>query len=182
LRCGITGFWEIEGEKREILTDIVVKTTSAFSHRGPDSKGFYVDEKSSIALGHRRLTILDLSERGHQPMEYFSGRYAIIYNGEIYNYKDLSKKIKDNFNIDFKCNSDTGVLLAGFEVWGIEQTLKKINGMFTFALWDKKEKKLYLSRNGIGIKPLYYGVQGKILFILKKPPSLKVVMAKWFYH
>lgn len=96
--CGITGFWEIEEEKREILTDIVVNMISTLSYPGPDGKGFYVDEKSVIALGHRRLAILDLFERGRQPMESFSGRYVIVYNGEIYNYKDLSKEIKDNFN------------------------------------------------------------------------------------
>ena len=176
--CGITGFWEIEGEKREILTDIVVNMTSTLSHRGPDDVGFYVDEKNGVALGHRRLAILDLSERGHQPMESFSGRYVIVYNGEIYNYKDLSKEMRDNFNIDFKSNSDTEVLLAGFEVWGIEQTLKKINGMFAFALWDKKEKRLYLVRDRIGIKPLYYGVQGRILFFASE---LKAIIANRFF-
>ncbi len=176
--CGITGFWEIEGEKREILSDIVVNMTSTLSHRGPDDVGFYVDEKNGIALGHRRLAILDLSERGRQPMESFSGRYVIIYNGEIYNYKDLSKEMRDNFNIDFKSNTDTEVLLAGFEVWGIEQTLKKINGMFAFALLDKKEKRLYLVRDRIGIKPLYYGVQGRILFFASE---LKAIIANRFF-
>ncbi len=176
--CGIAGFWKANGENKELLKETVIKITDTLSHRGPDDAGFYIDENNGIALGHRRLSILDLSSKGHQPMESFGGRYIITYNGEVYNYRDLRKELENDFNINFKSNSDTEVLLAGFEVWGIEKTLKKSNGMFAFALWDKKEKRLYLARDRIGIKPLYYGVQNGILFFASE---LKAIRANRFF-
>lgn len=99
--------------------------TKTLTYRGPDDTGFYVKENLGIALGHRRLSILDLSPLGHQPMESFNGRYVIVFNGEIYNYRELRKELASNFNISFKSNSNTEVILAGFEIWGIEKTLKK---------------------------------------------------------
>ncbi|MCD6401845.1 MAG: asparagine synthase (glutamine-hydrolyzing), partial [Anaerolineales bacterium] len=176
--CGITGFWQLKGNNKELLKDTIIKMTKTFTHRGPDDSGFYINKETGIALGHRRLSILDLSPKGHQPMESFSGRHVIVYNGEVYNYKELRKEIENDFNIKFKSSSDTEVVLAGFEVWGIEETLKRLNGMFAFALWDKKEKKLYLARDRIGIKPLYYGVQNGILFFASE---LKAIRANRFF-
>jgi len=176
--CGIAGFWTQRGNNRETLKEEIIKMTKTLAHRGPDDEGFYIDKKVDIALGHRRLSILDLSPKGHQPMISFSDRYVIVYNGEIYNYKELKKEIENNFDIKFKSDTDTEVILAGFEVWGVEETLKRINGMFAFALWDKKEKELFLARDRIGIKPLYYGVQNGILFFASE---LKAIRANRFF-
>jgi len=176
--CGIAGFWIQRGSNGEILKKEIMKMTRALAHRGPDDEGFYVDKKTGIALGHRRLSILDLSPKGHQPMISFSGRYVIVYNGEVYNYKELRKEIENNFNVKFKSDTDTEVILAGFEVWGVEGTLERMNGMFAFALWDKKKRKLFLMRDRVGIKPLYYGVQNGILFFASE---LKAIRANRFF-
>ncbi len=172
--CGIAGFWTQKGNNKEALKEEIIKMTKTLAHRGPDDEGFYIDEKADITLGHRRLSILDLSPKGHQPMISFSGRYIIVYNGEVYNYKELRKEIENNFDIKFKSDTDTEVILAGFEVWGIEETLKRMNGMFVFALWDKKEKELFLVRDRVGIKPLYYGVQNGILFFASELKAIRV--------
>ena len=177
--CGIAGFWTQRKNNKEASREEIVKMARALAHRGPNDEGFYVDEKAGIALGHRRLSILDLSPKGHQPMISFSGRYVIVYNGEVYNYKELRKEIENNFDIKFKSNTDTEVILAGFEVWGLEKTLKRINGMFAFALWDKREKKLFLVRDRVGIKPLYYGIQNGILFFASE---LKAIRANRFFR
>ncbi len=171
--CGIMGFWKPPGFDRKSLRKLVTGMMDAAVHRGPDDDGFYIDEKFGLALGHRRLSIIDLSPLGRQPMKSFNERYVIVYNGEVYNFGDLRKKLEDNFNISFKGNSDTEVILACFEVWGIEETLKKVNGMFAFALWDMKEKRLYLIRDRVGIKPLYYGVQNGILFFASELKSIR---------
>lgn len=176
--CGIAGFWAQRGNDGEILKKEIIKMTRVLAHRGPDDEGFYIDEKAGIALGHRRLSILDLSPKGHQPMISFSGRYVIVYNGEVYNYKELRKAIENNFNVKFKSDTDAEVILAGFEIWGVEGTLERMNGMFAFALWDKKKRKLFLMRDRIGIKPLYYGVQNGILFFASE---LKAIRANRFF-
>lgn len=176
--CGIAGFWQFKENNRETLKDIITKMTKTLTYRGPDDAGFYVKENLGIALGHRRLSVLDLSPLGHQPMESFNGRYVVVFNGEIYNYRELRKELTSNFNINFKSNSDTEVILAGFEIWGIEKTLRKTNGMFAFALWDKEEKKLYLVRDRIGIKPLYYGIQNNNLFFASE---LKAIRANRYF-
>ena len=172
--CGIVGFWKPSGYPAgiEIENDIKAMTDSLI-HRGPDDSGYYVDKKSSLALGHRRLAIIDLTNAGHQPMESFSGRFVIVYNGEIYNFGEIKEEILKDRNIAFRGNSDTEVILAAVEIWGIEKTLKKLNGMFAFALWDKKEKKLFLARDRIGIKPLYYGVNNGIFFFASELKAIR---------
>jgi asparagine synthase (glutamine-hydrolysing) len=172
--CGIAGFWKIKEINKEFLTDTVTKMSEALNYRGPDDSGIYVDDKNGIALGHRRLSILDLSPKGHQPMESFSGRYVIVYNGEVYNFLELKTELGNNSGVKFKSDSDTEVILAGMEVWGIENTIKKMNGMFAFALWDKKEKKLCIARDRAGIKPVYFGVQNDILFFASELKALRV--------
>ena len=123
-------------------------------HRGPDDYGHWIDAEAGVALGHRRLSIIDLSAAGRQPMISESGRYVIVFNGEIYNHLDLRTRLK---NCHWKSSSDTETILAAFEAWGFSETLSQINGMFAIALWDTKVRCLYLARDRMGEKPLYYG-------------------------
>ena len=157
--CGITGFYSKTSSN---FNNIILKMNSAIIHRGPDSNNVWQDKNSGIIFGHQRLSILDLSTAGNQPMVSNSGRYIITYNGEIYNHLEIRKELnKINLNIKWKSNNDTETLLEALEFWGIEKTLKKIVGMFAFGLWDKKNRSLILVRDRIGEKPLYFGWQGK---------------------
>ena len=143
--CGITGIIE----KNKNGEEVIKKMTGAITHRGPDEEGFFVDEFA--ALGMRRLSIIDLAG-GHQPIESADGRYAIFFNGEIYNYKELKFELSD---YNFKTDSDTETILAGYLKWG-EGVLPRLRGMFSFAIYDKEEKKIFLARDFFGIKPVYY--------------------------
>jgi len=149
--CGFAGF--LGGIDNVALA----RMAAAIIHRGPDSSGVWVDEQAQISLAHRRLSILDLSEAGHQPMVSPSCRYVIVFNGEVYNHLELRKEL----NCNWRGHSDTETLLAGFDAWGIEATIKKSIGMFAFAIWDQQEKTLTLGRDRLGEKPLYYGWQGE---------------------
>lgn len=151
--CGITGIIDIN-EKG--LISIIGKMTTFLRHRGPDDAGTWVDEKNAVALGHTRLSILDLSPEGHQPMVSSSGRYVVSYNGEVYNFKTLGLELESE-GFKFRGHSDTEVVLACFERWGVDEATKRFIGMFAFALWDRVEKKLHLVRDRMGIKPLYFG-------------------------
>jgi asparagine synthase (glutamine-hydrolysing) len=131
-------------------------------HRGPDSGGSWLDAEAGIALGHRRLAIVDVSPAGAQPMLSVSGRWLLAFNGEIYNHKQLRAEMeKVSSDPVWRGHSDTETLLAGFDVWGIESTVKKCIGMFAFAVWDKQTRCLTLGRDRLGEKPLYYGWQGQ---------------------
>lgn len=132
----------------------------ALSHRGPDAGDVWQDPDVGMILAHRRLAIIDLSAEGAQPMSSSSGRYVITYNGEMYNYLALQKELKQ-FDIVFRGRSDTEIILAAIEHWGLNIALQKFNGMFAFALWDRKDKKLHLARDRFGKKPLYVGWAGK---------------------
>ncbi len=145
--CGINGFINFK-KNLSSPEGSLRKMTDKLYHRGPDDSGIWFDPVTAVGLGHRRLSILDLSSDGHQPMLSKSGRYVLVYNGEIYNYKSLSHR---------KFNGDTASLLNSIDEVGLEKTLQKINGMFAFALWDKASRKLFLVRDRLGIKPLYYG-------------------------
>jgi asparagine synthase (glutamine-hydrolysing) len=158
--CGITGFIDFNKNKREaFLKKTVTKMCDAISHRGPDGSGIYCDKKMGLALGHRRLSIIDLSKEGAQPMDSISSRYTIVYNGEVYNFDQIRSLLIPK-GYKFRGHSDTEIILAGIEEWGINQAVKMFNGMFAIALYDRKEKKLILVRDRMGIKPLYYGWSG----------------------
>ena len=143
--CGITGFYS-----KKLSLENLQEMTNKLSHRGPDSKGYYF--KNNIGLGHRRLSILDLSENGSQPITSHCGNYIMIYNGEVYNYKEIANQLKIN---NWKSTSDTEVILEAFVKWENE-FVHKLNGMFAIAIYDLKKNKISLFRDRIGIKPLYY--------------------------
>lgn len=152
--CGIAGFCNLKGDNYKNIE----KMKERMFHRGPDAGGSYVSEDGQVTLGHRRLSIVDLSENGAQPMTSHSGRYIIAYNGEIYNYKKIAKKLLEEEKVtSFKGTSDTEVLLEAFEAYGVKEAISLCKGMFAIALYDKKEQCLYLLRDRVGEKPLYYG-------------------------
>lgn len=155
--CGITGILDTSGSK--VSKKNLQKMNNAIIHRGPDGEGFYLD--GPLGLGHRRLAIIDLTDKGRQPMVSYDGRYVITYNGEIYNYKELRTEL-EGMGYIFKSSTDTEVLLTAFCEWGIKSLLK-FNGMFAFAIWDKHKKELKLVRDRYGIKPLYFCKKGSLL-------------------
>ncbi|MCW5208341.1 asparagine synthetase B, partial [Desulfobulbus sp. US2] len=136
-------------------------------HRGPDDSGSWLDQECGVGLGHRRLAIIDLSPAGHQPMHSASGRYVIVFNGEVYNHLALRNQLEVNGDQqrEWQGHSDTETLLACFEAWGIQKSLQNVVGMFALAVWDRKERQLILARDRMGEKPLYYGwCNGSFLF------------------
>ena len=135
--------------------------TSALYRRGPDAGATFVDPAEGVALGHRRLAILDLSERGAQPMRSACGRYVVVFNGEIYNHLELRRELEIRRPVDWRGTSDTETLLECFVELGVPETLKKSVGMFALALWDRRERRLTLARDRFGEKPLYYGFIGR---------------------
>ncbi|EIJ36607.1 asparagine synthase (glutamine-hydrolyzing) [Thiothrix nivea] len=137
------------------------RMTSTLAHRGPDDSGLWIDREAGIALGHRRLAILDLSPEGHQPMASASGRYTLIFNGEIYNHQELRKRLAREGYTHWRGTSDTETLLAAFSCWGIRRTLQACIGMFAMAVWDGHTRRLTLARDRMGEKPLYYGWVGR---------------------
>jgi len=145
--CGINGIVNLG--RTGNFGNQIRKMNAALAHRGPDDDGVF--EEEGIALGHRRLSIIDLSSDGHQPMNY-ANRFTIIYNGELYNFRELKKELSE---ITFKTNSDTEVILAAYAKWG-ENCLKHFNGMFAFAIYDQSNQELFIARDRLGIKPLYY--------------------------
>ena len=144
--CGITGF-----SSKKFSKDDLQKMTSRLSHRGPDAEGFFYDESKGLGLGHRRLSILDLSSAANQPFYSRDGRYVMIYNGEVYNFREVAEK----YQIEMRTSSDSEVIIESFAKVGI-QCIKDLNGMFALAIWDNVEDKLYLIRDRVGIKPMYY--------------------------
>lgn len=160
--CGIAGFlgrgvWQGTDHASACLTQMA----AAISSRGPDDSGIWVDDRVAVGLAHRRLSIVDLSPAGHQPMRSPSGRYVIVYNGEVYNHSEIRLELDTSgLAPSWRGHSDTETLLAGFDAWGVEETLVRCVGMFAFALWDHQSGNLTLARDRIGEKPLYYGWQG----------------------
>jgi asparagine synthase (glutamine-hydrolysing) len=177
--CGFAGFLDQGSINFSDWPALLENMGSAIAHRGPDDAGHWTDADAGIGLVHRRLSIVDLSPAGHQPMVSASGRYVIAFNGEIYNHQnlraELSKVGADTTAIGaWRGHSDTETMLAGFDCWGIERTLKQCVGMFAFAVWDKQSRELLLARDRLGEKPLYYGVQNGVLLFGSELKALKV--------
>jgi asparagine synthase (glutamine-hydrolysing) len=159
--CGFAGFLTSGSKLKGGLSPVATAMNDAIRHRGPDDSGVWEDAARGIVLGHRRLSIIDLSAAGHQPMPSESGRYVIAYNGEIYNYRDIRAEIESISGArQWRGHSDTEVLLAGIELWGLKATLERTRGMFAIALWDREAATLSLARDRVGEKPLYYGWHG----------------------
>jgi asparagine synthase (glutamine-hydrolysing) len=172
--CGIAGFVDL---KRRFGHDAAVELgramTDPIAHRGPDAAGVWADCTAGIVLGHRRLSIVDLSEAGAQPMISASGRSVLSYNGEVYNPEDLRPDIEGR-GIRLRGHSDTELLVEGFEAWGVVPTIKRVIGMFALAWWDSRSRTLWLVRDRIGKKPLYYGRFGDTILF---GSQLKALMA-----
>ena len=169
--CGFAGFFDScaglpESEWQAVLFSMV----QAITHRGPDDWGFWTDADAGLALAHCRLSILDLSSAGHQPMISPSGRFVIAFNGEIYNHLDLRKELAVHA---WRGHSDTETLLAGFDAWGVASAVKRVIGMFAFAVWDKTNLTLTLARDRLGEKPLYYGWHGETFLFGSELKALK---------
>ena len=158
--CGIAGLWDAAHHFPADENLAAVRgMTRALHRRGPDDEGFFQDAAAGIALGHRRLSVIDLSPEGHQPMTSASGRYVMVYNGEVYNHDAMRRELAAH-GAGFRGHSDTEVMLAAIEWWGLEAAVKRFIGMFAFALWDRREHSLSLVRDRLGIKPLYCGWVG----------------------
>ena len=172
--CGFAGFVDHRGIDEQYGSQIGRAMANEIIHRGPDSEGVWVEPKNGVVFAHRRLAILDLSYEGHQPMTSSNGRYVIIYNGEIYNHLELRKQMQDEFSpLNWRGSSDTETLLELIQHYGLLETLKKINGMFAFAIWDKETKSLSLARDRMGEKPIYYGYFNDIVFFGSQPKSFR---------
>lgn len=154
--CGLTGGWS--RTRFAELQMALARMNKAIYHRGPDDGGEWLDGDAGIALAHRRLSIVDLSSAGHQPMTSHGGRWMVVFNGEIYNHHEMRAELEEQrLAPPWRGNSDTETLLAAFDGWGVEKTLRRSVGMFALALWDKEHHRLWLARDRFGEKPLYYG-------------------------
>lgn len=163
--CGIAGFLESGSDSGGAQWGEVLEAmAAAVQHRGPDSGGVWFDLEAGLGLAHRRVAILDLTAAGAQPMLSGSGRYCLAFNGEIYNFRALTKELRAAGQ-HFRGGSDTEVVLAAVDAWGLEKALSRLSGMFAFALWDRQARRLYLARDRLGEKPLYYGIcSGTLVF------------------
>ena len=171
--CGIVGFRQNSSSNID-MRDGIAQMNDALYHRGPDAGDSWLDETMGLALGHRRLAILELSPAGAQPMHSNCGRYVVVFNGEIYNHLQLRQQLnQEGFLLEWKGHSDTETMLACFVAWGIEKTLQAMVGMFAIALWDKQTKLLTLAKDRMGEKPLYWGWQGDSLFFSSELKALK---------
>ncbi|MDV7339810.1 asparagine synthase (glutamine-hydrolyzing) [Terasakiella sp. A23] len=158
--CGIAGLIDLtRSTSTPELSFLTKKMTDTLLHRGPDGGDVWVDGETGVGLGHRRLAIIDLSEAGHQPMTSEDGRFVMVYNGEVYNAEDLRPELLEK-GYSFKGHSDTEVMINGFSEWGVEATIEKLIGMFAIALWDMKERRFYLIRDRLGIKPIFWSDTG----------------------
>ena len=165
--CGINGILHLQSQKK-VDERSLTKMRDSLEHRGPDDKGLFIE--NNIGLGHRRLSILDVSKAGHQPFLSDDGRYVMVYNGEIYNFKDFYPELKTN-GLDIRTSSDTEVLLKLYELYGTKM-LHRLNGMFAFVIWDKTERKLIAIRDRMGVKPLYYSFYNETFYFASEQKAL----------
>ena len=172
--CGISGFYHPTGFNSDEGKVSILAMCEQLDHRGPDGAGHWLDADAGIALGHRRLSIIDLSPSGQQPMVSVSGRYVIVFNGEIYNHLQLRKELELEGHAAWRGRSDTESLLVAIEVWGLKRTLKACVGMFALALWDRKARTVSLARDRMGEKPLYYGWQSGAFLFASELKALRV--------
>jgi asparagine synthase (glutamine-hydrolysing) len=165
--CGINGILNLQSQKK-VDERILTKMRDALEHRGPDDKGVFLE--NNIGFGHRRLSILDISSAGHQPFLSENGRFAMVFNGEIYNFKDFYSELNAK-GFTQKTHSDTEVLMQMFQLYGLEM-LNRLNGMFAFAIWDKQEKKLIVARDRMGVKPFYYSFYNEAFYFASEQKAL----------
>ncbi|HLJ62643.1 MAG TPA: asparagine synthase (glutamine-hydrolyzing), partial [Stellaceae bacterium] len=171
--CGLTGFWDrTQASSGEELARLVSGMTETLFRRGPDDSGIWVEETSGMALGFRRLAIVDLSPNGHQPMISANGRFVIAFNGEIYNHRELRREL-EGLGVRFRGTGDTEVMLEGFVQWGVQATVKRLIGMFAIALFDRETRTLTLMRDRLGIKPLYWGRFGELMLFGSELKALR---------
>ena len=191
--CGVSGILDLTNQfSSEELSNCVNSMNKTLFHRGPDDSGIWVDKTIGIGIGHTRLSIIDLSSNGDQPMTSSSGRYSIVFNGEIYNFPVLRKNLLKDFKISFKGTSDTEVLLYMIEKYGMDKALQNIQGMYAFAIYDRNKNQIHLCRDRLGEKPLYYSLIDHQLYfsselkpitnILKRSLSLDVDNINFFIN
>lgn len=176
--CGISGLWRLNSDAKiqGPIGPYAERMAATLAHRGPDDAGLWEDTTADIALSHRRLSIIDLSPEGHQPMVSPCGRYVIVFNGEIYNFRALRSELT-NLGCLFRGHSDTEVLLAAIGQWGLDNALPRLNGMFAFALWDLRAHCLHLARDRLGKKPLYFGWIGGAFAFASELKAFRVLPA-----
>ncbi len=171
--CGLTGFIDLARETpEETLRSLAARMAARIENRGPDDSGTWVDAAAGVALGHRRLSIIDLSEAGHQPMISSDGRFVMAYNGEVYNFRELRAELEAAGKL-FQGHSDSEVILEGWATWGAATTVERLIGIFALAVWDRRERTLTLVRDRLGIKPLYLGRFGCLFFFGSELKALR---------
>ena len=171
--CGIAGFIDASGSTGNGELARTASTMAAcLRHRGPDDDGVWADEAAGVALSHRRLSVIDLSPEGHQPMESADGRWVIVFNGEMYNFASVRRQLEQGGH-RFRGRCDTEVLLGAVSRWGVEGALERCNGMFALALWDRRQRQLWLARDRLGEKPLYYGHVGGVFLFASELKALR---------
>lgn len=169
--CGLTGYFSRKVDAIPVLRESLSSAVNALHHRGPDDQGVWYGANNEVGMGHARLSILDLSAHGHQPMISQDGRLAMVFNGEIYNYRDIRRELEP-FGHTFNGTGDSEVILAAFRQWGVE-VVNRFIGMFAIALWDIQERRLTLLRDRLGVKPLYYGWDGNTLWFGSELKALR---------
>ncbi len=168
--CGLSGYWSASENAQE---SIAMAMIAQLKHRGPDALGVWVDSENGIALGHSRLSIIDISSAGTQPMVSQDGRFVLVFNGEIYNHRRLRSQIEESgWGGAWRGHSDTETLLVALQVWGVPSTLSKLRGMFAFSMWDRHSETLTLARDRVGEKPMYYGRAGETFLFGSELKSL----------